>query len=271
MRYGVLSDVHGNLAALDSTVRHLSSVGVDAWLCAGDLVGYGPQPNECVEAVAGLGARCVVGNHELALLGRLPEERVGALARSTLSWTRDVLREDVRTFLAGLPLTAETDGVVVAHGSLTDATEYVGSWPLAATQLRRLARDRPDARVLVLGHTHRARTYGEQRGRLAGRGAVPLDPPERYLVNPGSVGQSRQWERRPRARAMILDLDRWRAEFYALDYDVETTLAALRQHGFPRTCVHHPRNLVRSAVRRAARLLGARAAGRRASRTGAAR
>ena len=266
MRYGVVSDIHGNLPALQATVRHLRDAGADSWLCAGDVVGYGPQPNECVEMLVGLGAVCVAGNHELALLHRLPEDCVGALAAATLRWSRTVLGRDALEFLAALPQVVEVDGLVLTHGSLADPTEYVSSRRTASLQLQRLAESWPAARVLVVGHTHRSRAHGEHRGALRARRELVLDQHQRFLLNPGSVGQSRQWERRPRTRSMLLDTGRGQATFFALDYDVDATLALLRSLGFPRTCVQHARHPVGAGVRRvrglAARLQrSARAAG----------
>jgi predicted phosphodiesterase len=94
IRYGVLSDVHGNLHAFQAVVNHLRRVGVDAWLCAGDLVGYGPHPNECVERVAGLGGIVVAGNHDLMALGRLDLGRQNSLVQVSQRWTRSVLTDE---------------------------------------------------------------------------------------------------------------------------------------------------------------------------------
>ena len=105
MRYGVISDVHGNLHALLAAIEVLERAGVERYLCLGDLVGYGPFPNECARRVAELGAVCVAGNHDLIAVDRLDPAGIGALARTTLAWTRTVLDPDVRAQLAGLPLT----------------------------------------------------------------------------------------------------------------------------------------------------------------------
>src|SRR6478735_5391674 len=103
MRIGLISDVHANLFALRAAVARLRAEGVDAWVCAGDLVGYGPHPNECVETVAELDPTIVAGNHELMLLGDLPDTRAGWLARRSIAWTREVVQLDVRSYLAALP------------------------------------------------------------------------------------------------------------------------------------------------------------------------
>jgi predicted phosphodiesterase len=254
VRYGVLADVHANLFALRAAIERLRREGVDAWLCAGDLIGYGPQPNECVEAVAELDAVCVAGNHELILLGRLSEQRSGRLARQTIAWTRGVLRDDCRAFLEGLPTVATAPSLVVGHGSLDDAEEYVLHDAQAARQLRRLEVDHPAASMLVLGHTHRPWVYHQRDGALPPAGAHAL-PAGRVLLNPGSVGQSRQAERIPRARFMLLDVERRQARQLAATYDVAACRRVLRRRALPRDAIHlRPGRLAR-ARRRARGLL----------------
>src|SRR5437764_6702900 len=103
----------------------LRRAGVDAYICAGDLVGYGPHPNECVEVTAELSGLTVAGNHDLIALGVLSDDRCIPLARDSQRWTQDVLRDDVRAHLASLPRNVVVPGVVVAHGSLDDPQEYV--------------------------------------------------------------------------------------------------------------------------------------------------
>jgi predicted phosphodiesterase len=254
VRYGVLSDVHGNLFALRAAVDRLRRAGVDGWLCAGDVVGYGPQPNECVDLLAELGARCVAGNHELLVLDRLPADRAGRLARETTPWTRSALREDTRAWLAALPLTVRVPGLTMAHGSLDDPQRYVTQPARAAEELRQAG-----TRLLVLGHTHRPWLFHAAEGTLPlAPGAVTALPPTgRLLVNPGSVGQSRQREWRPRARFLLLDVDRGEVELFAEPYDVDAARAALRAHGLPGACIHVPPGRLRAVPRRAAALLRA--------------
>jgi len=257
MRYGVLSDVHGNGFALRAAVDRLTRAGVDGWVCAGDIIGYGPQPNECVELLAELGASCVAGNHELLALGRLPLHRSGRLARETTPWTRAVLRDDSRAFLAALPLTLRLGDVLVAHGSLTDPERYVTRPAEALEELLALERMAAGVRILVLGHTHRPWLYHDTAGTLpspTGR-TTALPPAGRLLVNPGSVGQSRQRERVPHARFLLLDLDRGEIRPFAEPYDVDAARAALRAAGLPRSCVHVAPGRLRAAPRRAATIL----------------
>src|SRR4051795_6579846 len=99
MRLGLIADVHGNLPALEAALAVLERERLDGYLCAGDLVGYGPHPNQVVERVRALGAPCVAGNHDLMALDRLPADRADELARETLAWTRDQLTDDSREYL----------------------------------------------------------------------------------------------------------------------------------------------------------------------------
>jgi predicted phosphodiesterase len=268
-RFGVLADIHSNLQALEAAIATLRADGARRWLCAGDIVGYGPQPNECIEALAGLDATCVAGNHDLMALGEL-DGRGSATVRAATSWTRRALGHEGRSWLAALPRVAVLDGVVVAHGSLEDPERYVDAAIAAALQLETLAGRWPDARVLVLGHTHRPMLYrhsGEVarpplRGGAVGVGSGPA------LCNPGSVGQSRQPELLPRARCALLDLDRGSVRYHSPSYDVATTRRLLSERGLPRNAVHLVPGRIGAAGRRVAETWRGAARRTRGARSG---
>jgi predicted phosphodiesterase len=256
VRYGVISDVHANAYALRTALDRLTRAGVDAWLCAGDIIGYGPQPNECVELIAEREASCVAGNHELLALGRLDLRTAGRLARETTPWTRSVLRPDTVAYLAALPTTLRLPEVVLAHGCPRDAVTYVREPDQARRELDELRRTDPSARVLVLGHTHRPWLFADAVGTVPAAPGRPVELPPTgpLLLNPGSVGQSRQAERVPRVRFALLDLSRRQARFFAEPYDVTSAAEALRRQGLPRSCLHVPPGRWRAVPRRAASL-----------------
>ncbi len=237
MKYAVLADIHGNLHALESVLHAFPAAAVDGYVVAGDLVGYGPHPNECVDIVRALDCVCVAGNHDLIALGKLPDDRLGRLARETLEWTRRELREDVRGYLERLPQVAELEGgVVVAHGTLRDPTVYVREWRQAVDQLAELRDRRPNARTLVLGHTHRPSAWTASGQRLPiSRKPTPL-PPEPILVNPGAVGQARAVL--PRAQFLLLDLERGEVTFRRSRYDIRACRRALTRAGLPPEACH---------------------------------
>ncbi len=264
MRYAVLADVHANLHALRAAVQFLERERIDAYVVAGDLVGYGPMPDECVEAVADLGATCVAGNHDLIALGRLSDDRCIPLARRSLRWTRETMSEDTREYLAGLPSTAGVPGgVAIAHGSLDDAREYTTEPGQAVAQLARLDAEHAGSRLLILGHTHRpwaCSGAGHVLHPGAG-GLLDLSDVDRCLLNPGAIGQSR--ERRVRSRFLVLDLERQNAAFHAIEYDVDGCRRALRERGLPpgsyrlrRSGLAGAAHIARGAARRAKRITG---------------
>lgn len=265
MRYGVIADVHGNRQALVSTLDFLRGRGVDGVLCAGDIVGFGASPNECVELLVEAGAQSVAGNHELIVLGELTDERCGHRARSSLTWTREVLRDDVRRHLTTLPRELAVPGVTVTHGALGDPQEYVRSDASARAQLAALGRQDPGTELLVLGHTHRTWLFHEADGTVARRPGTHLLPPGRHLVNPGSVGQSRQRERTPRARCAVIDVQARRVDLHAVPYDVDACREDLRRAGLGEDHIHLVPHRVRDTLRdlrRSVRRVGARATSR---------
>ena len=255
MRIGLLSDVHANLAALQAVLRSLEDRGAERLLVAGDLVGYGAQPNECVELLAEAGAHCVAGNHDMFVLDRLPPTRFPPLARRSAELTRSLISADVRTFLESLPVRLQVDQVLMTHGSLDSPEEYVNDKTRAAELLGRMPTEAPASDTLVLGHTHRQWCVVADQGALRARGRLAL-PGTARLLNPGSVGQSRQRERRPRARCALYDSSTPSVEFLSLDYDVESNRRALRELHLPDRCMHAPPRVRGRVLRMARRILG---------------
>jgi predicted phosphodiesterase len=256
LRYAVLADVHANLHALEAVLAATAPLAVDHTIVAGDLVGYGPQPNECVARIAEIGASCVAGNHDLIVLGELSDARCIPMAQRSLHWTRSVLDSDATAFLAALPRTLRLhDEVTVAHGSIDDPEEYVSTSGQAVAQLAQLGRSAEATPFLLVGHTHRAALWSS-KGTGASRGereaARALSP---WLLNPGSVGQSR--ERAAHARFALLDTESGNVSFRAVDYDVAACRAALVAAGLdPDAC--HMRPGAARATARSLKLTAAR-------------
>lgn len=255
MKLGVIADVHGNLHALERVLDLLRDEAVETYLCAGDLVGYGPYPNECIERLFDLGVVCVAGNHDLIAASRLAPDGVGALARRTLDWTATELLESNLRLLRDLPLRAEVGPVVMAHGSIDDPRRYVPADQVAG-ELDRLTGTLAHTPVLVLGHTHHPFAYGSASGQLVMNrsGKVRFERGEALALNPGSVGQSR--ERRPVARFAILDLERREVDVRDTTYDHAACRRALRQRGLPGRASHQDPNGLRARLGRFRRRVG---------------
>ena len=263
MRFGLLADVHANLMALEAVLAELDRAPVDEVVVAGDLVGYGAHPNECVDRLRDREAVCVAGNHDLYVTERLVPRRVPSFVKDSVEWTSCRLRPDVRTHLAALPPLVIIGELVVAHGSLSDPERYTNTPALARRQLSRSRRLTPRPQTVVLGHTHRQWLSTREEGGFVPEGDHSLPRPATpHLINPGSVGQSRQAETQPRARFAVLDTESRIITFRCVPYDVEAARAALRHAGLPETHVHLlPKEDNVSGVRRRLMTLK-RAAGR---------
>jgi predicted phosphodiesterase len=256
LRYGLIADIHANLPALQATLDALRREEVDSLLCLGDLVGYGPHPNEVVDAVAEREIPCVLGNHDEVVATGKGIERMNELASTTLEWTRERVTSDARDYLAQLPVRREVDGgVLMAHGSIDDPWTYVRRRADAIAQLDRMP-EVGSANVLLLGHTHRqlvatsaGRVVATSEGILArGRRSVSLG--EKTVINPGAVGQSR--ERRALARFAVLDTEARRVVLLAGAYPVADVMADLERAGLPHHACH-VRPPLKKVIRQAAR------------------
>ena len=203
MRVAVLSDIHANLAALDAVLAAIPSVD-EVWQL-GDVVGYGPEPDEVVARLRDIGALGVRGNHDAAAVGGLEIESFNVDARRAMEWTRTAIAADTRAWLAALPERLEREGFTLVHGSPRDPIwEYVTSTPVARAGIA--AMDTPFG---LHGHTHVPVAYLEDDGHARddepGRGLADHVRRHRALLNPGSVGQPRDGI--PTASWLLLDTD----------------------------------------------------------------
>ena len=213
----------------------LAAIGDDApdtvW-CLGDVVGYGPRPNECCARVAERADLCLVGNHDLVVLGRLDVAEFSHDAAESARWTAAVLSDESRGFLEPLDPRATRDGVELYHASARDPVwEYVLTAEAALVSLALTA-----APIVLVGHSHVALALSladeQLDGGVAPGGAeLDLHEAERWLLNPGSVGQPRDGD--PRAAYLLLDLAEKRASFRRVRYPIERTQEELREIGLP--------------------------------------
>jgi predicted phosphodiesterase len=231
MQLALLSDVHANLEALEAVLLDVARRAPRARLvCSGDAIGYGPDPEACIERLRTRGALFVMGNHEEMVLRRRDFDRCVYAGIVAAVWTRKHLSSETMAFLERLPPWIEAaPGVVVCHGDLLSADTYVCTVGGARRALDQLDRLRPDARLLVCGHTHHPMFFTEQRGIVSAARVTEMTLPQKgtCVVNPGAVGQAR--DDRPVARYAVLDLERGIVSYAAVDYDHPTTVRKLRQ------------------------------------------
>jgi len=231
VKLALISDVHGNLEALDAVLRDIDRTHPDARLvCAGDIVGYGPDPEACIARLRERQALCVMGNHEEMVLGRRDFSRCVYAGIVAAVWTRAHVTPSARAFLERLPDKLEVaPGVVVCHGNLESADTYVSTPERAAEAMAQLGNFRPHAAILVCGHTHHAALFTPGGGYQLVRepGDRDLDPERPCLINPGAVGQAR--DGKTLARYAVLDADRRRVSFREVSYDHLATIRKLRE------------------------------------------
>ena len=228
MRVCVLSDVHSNLPALEAVLA--AAAPYDALWQLGDVVGYGPQPNEVVARLAEEHAVGVRGNHDSAALGELATDTFNDAAREAVEWTAGQLDDAARQWLGKLPLRDEQPPFTLVHGSPRDPTwEYVFSPAAARGNLDAFATTH-----CLVGHTHVPlvfRDSGRRLETLVPNGAALALDERRTLLNPGSVGQPRDGD--PRACGMLIDTEALSVEWLRVEYPFERVQKLMAGAGLP--------------------------------------
>jgi diadenosine tetraphosphatase ApaH/serine/threonine PP2A family protein phosphatase len=232
MRVAVISDIHANLHALSAVQNALDRESPDQVWCLGDLVGYGARPNECTTAARELADLCLAGNHDLGVLDEVPLESFADEAAAAALWTRDVLEEEAREYLAGLRPRASMDEpeVELFHASPDDP---VWQYVLDLDAVER-AFHLTDAPLVLVGHSHVpiVAQLDEEITALHAPEGTEVDLSRgRVLLNPGSIGQPRDGD--CRAAYLLLDFEAGTASFRRVDYDVERTQEEIRKAGLP--------------------------------------
>ncbi|HEX7610069.1 MAG TPA: metallophosphoesterase family protein [Solirubrobacteraceae bacterium] len=232
MKVAVISDIHANRHAFEATLEAVAASDAAELWCLGDLVGYGAEPDACVELARNHAAVCLAGNHDLAVTGEIPLDEFSRGASIAAQWTREVIAPENLAFLEGLKPQGEEGEVGLYHASPRDPVwEYVLSALLAE-----LCLDAQRHRICLIGHSHVALSFVRHEGELATgeprRDGVELDVGRgEWLLNPGSVGQPRDGD--PRASWLLLDLDAMTAAFHRSDYDIAGAAAAIRAARLP--------------------------------------
>lgn len=230
MKYAILSDIHGNLEALQVAFASLDREGVDQVICLGDIVGYGADPDACVDLIR---ARCEVtiqGNHDSAVVGSTSTETFTRRAQLSTDWTREQLTPENLEWLNTLPLNRTLDRFLVVHSSPLDPREwyYVLQQSMANDAFRHF-----EERLCFVGHSHVPVVFRESgdRGEAPGELEIELDENDRYLINIGSVGQPRDGD--PRLAYGLYDSNRHSIRIVREEYDHESASRKIIDAGLP--------------------------------------
>ena len=240
MKYALLADVHSNLEALTAVLAAARAEGAERIVCLGDLVGYHADPGPCLDLLRDAGAIAVAGNHDRAVAGISEPDRFGLAGRRAIHWTRAHLSEEHRRYLAELPLChveagdGSEGGFLVVHAALhpaPNADVYLATRAAVRATFAALRKWPGQQRLAFFGHTHHPVVHELHGDRLFRRegSMFHLARGRHHLVNPGSVGQSRDDD--PRAAFAIFDAEARRLWLHRTDYDREACLAKARAAG----------------------------------------
>ena len=232
MRIALLSDVHGNLPAFEAVLADVDDAGADEIWCLGDLVGYGAQPDGCVQLARERCDLCLAGNHDLVVTGDIDIADFSSTAAAAARWTRETIGEEALAFLRGLEPAEGRGEIGLYHASPRDPVwEYVLSHWQADECM-----DLMEPRVGAVGHSHVALWFhrigdGTVEGAPA-RGGLEHDLSHgEWLLNPGGVGQPRDND--PRAAWLLLDTEEWKAHWRRVEYPIDEAARAIEEAGLP--------------------------------------
>ncbi len=217
-RYAIVSDVHGNIESLERALALMEDD--DVLMCLGDIVGYGPNPNEAVRMVRGRATHAVLGNHDLAAIENFGVEYFNDAAKAAMSWTQNVLEADNRAWLNTLSYELRLPEFLLVHGSPVEYFEYILDKRSAAD-----AFERTDAPLIFVGHTHVAEYWSQEADGSIGHkhmqfgGELILEPGKRYIVDVGSIGQPRDLN--PEASLVFYEPERRRVEWVRYPYPID--------------------------------------------------
>jgi predicted phosphodiesterase len=222
MRYAIFSDVHGNIEALEAVFRKFKEIGgIDEYICLGDIVGYGADPDACCTRIRELAKVTLLGNHDAAVAGRMDYSYYYDAAREALDWCSARLSSSKMSWLKSLPYTHRAGDVEFSHGSPVSPADY--DYIFAGDQAREVLHQKDDlAEVTFIGHSHLTKVFAltEDNALDVVAPRFTLKPEMRYIITVGSVGQPRDYD--PRACAGIYDTEARRFEYVRVEYDVES-------------------------------------------------
>ena len=232
MRVAIIADIHANLTALAAVLGDIKRQGgVDELWCLGDIVGYGPDPHQCIELMQQMNHTGVAGNHDLAAIGRVATSDFNPDAAAAIRWTAQQLTPGDIKYLEGLPLSVVKGEFHLVHGSPVEPVwEYVVSTGIAARNFAHFS-----TRYCLVGHSHVPAAFREEGDACRSLGLAPgiglLLTDRRMILNPGGVGQPRDGD--PRASYAIYDSEGRMMRLYRVPYDIGATQDRMMKANLP--------------------------------------
>jgi len=232
MKYAIISDIHGNVEALQAVLKDIKTRSVDFIVCLGDVVGYYPDPERCIELVRENVSFCVAGNHDYAAINRIDIQSFTYYAYAAMEWTRRNISKEAVDFLAALPLTIEKDGVFFTHSSPSNPQDWIYVFPDSEDAVFE-AFNSLKFRLNFIGHTHWPSIMIQEGSKIILHSAhsITLSKSNFYLVNVGSVGQPRDFD--SRCCYAIYDTDAAEISLIRVPYDYAITQKKIMDNNLP--------------------------------------
>lgn len=228
MIIAIISDIHANIEALEQVIDDIQKQEVDKIICLGDIVGYGPNPNECIEKLKNLGCLCLAGNHDWAALGMLDTSTFNRVAKHAIDWTKEQLTPNNLGFLQGLPLTQVEEGCLFVHATPQNPEKW--GYIIAIGHARQAFQEFHE-KVCFVGHTHYPFVLQQKNEEIYNvtKAEVEFEEDCRYLINVGSVGQPR--DKNPDASYGIIDTEKNTFRFRRIPYPIQAVKEKIIQAG----------------------------------------
>jgi len=230
MRYGVFSDVHSNLPALEAVIAAYKKEAIDRYICIGDIVGYAANPQECIAKIKELNPVLVAGNHDWACVDLISSRDFNPIAQEAVYWTKGKLSSEEKDFLKSLELLINEEGFILVHGSLDNPEDFNYLFEPGDAQVNF---ELMSAQLCFVGHTHIPGVFVEKDSKIGCTQQFPLklSSGSKYIVNTGSVGQPR--DRNPRASYCVFDSDAGTVEIKRVAYNIKIAQDRIIAAGLP--------------------------------------
>lgn len=229
-RVGIFSDIHGNVQALRRVLQELDALSADFIVCCGDVVGYGANPNECIDVLRERKIPTIAGNHDHAALTKIDITYFNEVAKRAITWTRETLTPENEQFLRELPMYLNLEDMLFVHSSPRNPE----SWNYVITMGdARQSFQHYGQRLCFIGHSHTPFIVENCESKLSCPAipSIKLRQGCRYLVNVGSVGQPR--DRNPDACFALYDRENMQVEIHRVEYDFAKAQEQIRLQGLP--------------------------------------